>query len=839
MARNQLEPFALSADEFFVSSRRSIWVVLGLCMCCGCSHPHLDPSGRVSAADIRAGSLPVGAAVCLDGMATYDDVTKSTLIVQDATGGVRFGNVNMENDLAGQWAEVCGETHRGTGEMTLSGVQVKLLGKAAFPKPVAASARDWVRGVVDWKWVEIQGTAYAENTDWLNRASLHMVSEGRRVRVYFMGRVDPPVFAALMGAKVRVQGVARPAGGGEEDDLVLFCPTRELVTVETPAPPADSLALLSAAAAARIAGRLPARRVRLRGALAVSGVDGALSFRDDSGELHLALLPQPLGETHDVEVTGFPVYRGSVATLEGPVLARQDKPVERRLIQTVHDLHALSRREAVLSLPARLRAVVTYVDPTTGLLFVQDGTGGTFIWLGIRPSVPYTAGDMVEVTGTTDPGDYAPLVRETQVRRLGPGRLPTPRTSNMGQLFTGAEDANWVQTEGIVTSVAGDSVKAVLTLVEGERSLEADLNVSRSSAAKLLDARVRLAGVCGAKLNAHKQLVGIRLFVPNWMSVTILSKGEPALATDSETPIGELLKYATAERHRVRVRGVLTLVTPGGPVYMEDATGGLLVQSAAPGGLSTGDSVEAEGFPVAGSFSPVLQNAEIRRGNHAIRVEPADISAEDALAGGYESQLVRVEGTIVNRLATFAGQSLMVQDGDLAFEAHLPDDSKEVTWPGDGTLVRLAGICSVRVQNRSGTIVPTEFSLQLRSPQDITVVRAASWWNVPHIRQLLTIAVILVLGSAIWILLLRKRVQAQTGIIREKLAQEARSARGCRSGQPLQKRVSGQHEPRDPHSHERGDRHDGSVARYRSDTPSSKNYAETVRRSGEALLERH
>src|SRR5438445_812546 len=47
-------------------------------------------------------------------------------------------------------------------------------------------------------------------------------------------------------------------------------------------------------------------------------------------------------------------------------------------------------------------------------------------------------------------------------------------------------------------------------------------------------------------------------------------------------------------------------------------------------------------------------------------------------------------------------------------------------------------------------------------------------------------------------------------------SEASRSQRGCRSGQPRQKRVFGQHEPRDPHANERDSRHDRARSRHKS-----------------------
>jgi signal transduction histidine kinase/DNA-binding response OmpR family regulator len=135
--------------------------------------------------------------------------------------------------------------------------------------------------------------------------------------------------------------------------------------------------------------------------------------------------------------------------------------------------------------------------------------------------------------------------------------------------------------------------------------------------------------------------------------------------------------------------------------------------------------------------------------------------------------LVRTEATVVDHLSTFADQVVVVQAGDLLFNAHLPYERKALVWPSKGALLRLTGVCSVRVEDKLNQIVPTSFDLYLRSAADISVLRDAPWLNSQRALQVLGVTVLLVLLSAVWIILLRKRVRRQTAIIREKLESEA------------------------------------------------------------------
>ncbi len=352
--------------------------------------------------------------------------------------------------------------------------------------------------------------------------------------------------------------------------------------------------------------------------------------------------------------------------------------------------------------------------------------------------------------------------------------MPKPRPASLDTLYTGREDSNWVQAEGNVSAIRELDGVLELTVVEGVHTFVVHITGGGPLAGRLLDARVRMEGVCGTRFNERRQLIGITLFVPGWRYVTILKPGFANTADIPETPISSLLQYSSEERHRARVRGTLTLVDPNGTAFLEDSTAGLQVQATLPGDIHPGDEVEAVGLPVPGPFSVLLQNAVVRRIGRAAPLSPPDVSAEDALNGAYDSQLVRIQARVVDHLSTLIDQVLVVQAGDLLFNAHLPYERKAMDWPNSGALLRLTGVSSVRVEDKLAQIVPVAFDLYLRSAGDITVLRGAPWLNTRRAFQVLAAMGALILFSGGWILLLRKRVWRQTGIIRQQLDQEAR-----------------------------------------------------------------
>src|ERR1019366_2441326 len=119
-------------------------------------------------------------------------------------------------------------------------------------------------------------------------------------------------------------------------------------------------------------------------------------------------------------------------------------------------------------------------------------------------------------------------------------------------------------------------------------------------------------------------------YVPGARYVTILKPGVANPADIPETRISSLLQYSPEERHRVRVRGTLTLVDPSGTAFVEDSTAGMRVEVALPADVHPGDEVEAAGLAVPGALSPILQHAVVRRLGPGAPIVPPDTSAEDA-----------------------------------------------------------------------------------------------------------------------------------------------------------------------------------------------------------------
>ncbi|MGD0201966.1 MAG: hypothetical protein ABSD27_14585, partial [Bryobacteraceae bacterium] len=319
-----------------------------------------------------------------------------------------------------------------------------------------------------------------------------------------------------------------------------------------------------------------------------------------------------------------------------------------------------------------LRGVVTFVDPASWFLFVQDETAGVYVM--VLPDLPpnLTAGMEVEVRGRASIGRFAPIIADPKVIILGPGQFPIPKRLPEDEIIAGRFDSEWVEVEGIVRRVEGPQYgRADLVLATGSERLSVRLPWphTRALPLDLVDARVRVHGVYGVLSNQLRQLTGIQILVPGWEHVSVIERAPHGPAGLRPQPIHGLLQYsATASlRHRFKISGAVTYASAD-TVFIQDATGGLMVRTAGGPRVRVGDRVEALGFISAPTLSPVLEDAVLRvTGREAL--EPREITAADAAAGLCRDHLVRIESLVLDTAASLSDYTLVLQAEKLVFNA--------------------------------------------------------------------------------------------------------------------------------------------------------------------------
>jgi signal transduction histidine kinase len=180
---------------------------------------------------------------------------------------------------------------------------------------------------------------------------------------------------------------------------------------------------------------------------------------------------------------------------------RYFEPMRRELQDYRTDLNALpisNLRLLAPNLPSRVtvHGVVTLVSP---VLFVQDSTGGIAI-NAVHTNKPMQIGDAVEARGDAELHDFSSVLRNADVRLLWQHTPVPPVSVTASQAATGAFDAQFIETEGVLVSKQRAGGRAVeLKLDEGSQSFVAIAeNPSLAETIKNLQpgSRLRLRGIC-------------------------------------------------------------------------------------------------------------------------------------------------------------------------------------------------------------------------------------------------------------------------------------------------------------------------------------------------------
>ncbi len=461
--------------------------------------------------------------------------------------------------------------------------------------------------------------------------------------------------------------------------------------------------------------------------------------------------------------------------LQGAISGQQVRPpvLGLPILTQAAQIRELSPKEANRGYPVHLRGTVTFVDDFA--LFVQDSSAGIAV-IASGLSRDIHSGQLVELEGVTEYPDFAPQINNARVQVLGVAPMPVAKRVSFEQLASTQEDSQWVEVEGIVHTVVTDKIPippatdvspAMVVAVSGNRLLARVPWMRETEAARFVDSRIRIHGVAGAIYNQKNEWVGARLFVPHQTQIQILEPPPPDPFAIPLQPISSVLRFNLngSSGHRTRIQGVVTLRQPSKALFVRDETGNIDILTGQTTQVQVGDRVNVAGFPAVGEYTHFLDDAIVEKLGTGPAPVPLEVTAKQLLEGDYDAELVSIEADLLEESHRPNAQSLVLKDGNISFDATMASGAhdRKLHALRAGSRLRVTGIC-LSGHDENGR--SQSFQIMFDGPEDVVTISQPPWWTPKHALELLGWVGLFLLGTLLWVVVLHRRVQQQTAIIR-------------------------------------------------------------------------
>lgn len=429
----------------------------------------------------------------------------------------------------------------------------------------------------------------------------------------------------------------------------------------------------------------------------------------------------------------------------------------------------LSPEEAQRGYPVDIRGVVTCVVQEHNAFIIQDTTHAVFVVNAPAKAMP-ARGELLEITGKSDKGTFAPLVRVNQLKDLGAGAMPEPVRPTWDQLVKGSLDDQWVEVRGIVEESyprpAGyPSQWSKITLRTTEGSLWVDVWLVGTNFEKLKnyeDSIVRLRGCLFVALttDTHQLDLGhIRMYVDS------IDVDQPAPADAFSVPekrAADLTRFDPEANsfQRVKVSGQILYII-GQDYFMMNGTNGVRFTLRHPQGLHTGDLVDVAGYPELNGAAPHLRSAVARKTGRTTLPVPRILSPGDLPNAMYDSTRVRIEGALISSRVAASNEALEVQSGSWRFVARVKQKGSALP-PPIGSRLALTGVYAMQggAPLMDGSAAP--FDLLVHSGSDIVVLAKPPWWTLKRLLVIMGALVCALAFLVLWVTQLRRQVEQRS-----------------------------------------------------------------------------
>jgi signal transduction histidine kinase len=486
-----------------------------------------------------------------------------------------------------------------------------------------------------------------------------------------------------------------------------------------------------------------------------------------------------------IAVAGFAAALPAAAAAEPPV----------RFVP-IAEIRSLDEDAVAGRPPTAVRGVVTQVDRDGRIFTVQDESAGIWfsvtlaraagVWQGDDAALKQlAAGDLVEVEGVSDRGGFAPLILPRSIHVRGRRPLPPAVPVVSERFFSGCDDCLRVEVAGVAQGFRDEGSHWLLVLERNGRRFDARLPKAAcvDPAKTVVDAAITLVGVASATMNARGEILYPRLLVSDPADVQITAPPASGPFDAPKVPLRAISHFQPEPRggHRLRTEGVVTYAVPGRYFTVQEGTTGVRVQTRSTEPLVPGDRVEIAGFLDRGRATAGITEAIYRvLGREAapapIAVPPSRIVEINRRAarlglmaepGDYDGCAITFPARLLDVDRTQSGGLFVLAvDGlESSVIATLgPEVFSAVRGLEPGSELQVSGILQIESSARDSPLAAPDderLTLRIRTPDDVRVVRAASWWNPRRLAAGLAALAAVATGTLAWVVLLRRQVAAQ------------------------------------------------------------------------------
>jgi signal transduction histidine kinase len=551
------------------------------------------------------------------------------------------------------------------------------------------------------------------------------------------------------------------------------------------------------------------RRVDVSGVVTAASISGrSITVTLASGSRHFkALSPLPAGivpsslvgfsaRVKGTDAAAWSQVHTNLLTICVFVLEESDFIVERppvvaslkNVLTNANAVLSLTGDQAAEGIPVSLTGVVTAAPfGWNGSFFVQDASGGVFAdnSNGAQP-VP---GDLVQVTGVSIPGGYAPCIELSQWTKLGTAPLPEAKRASLDRVMSGAEDGQRVEISCTLRSVSQwcDGLTR-LDFASGWVEFRAFAPTSSmTNLNSLAGATVRIRGTAAALFNGLlRQIQQVVIWIPGESDLIIDHLPDTGISSRPFIPLDAIARYRRNDSPdaRVRVRGIVTYQRPYTDIFLHDETGGLQVACSDTNVFAPGETVEAIGYPALKDFLPVLEDAILVRTEKPKQtVVPKKADIPDLRKGYCHSDLISLKGKLLysslQQLRTLNSavdappeNILTLQSDDCIVTVEVPGAREFAGLKSIpiGSTLEVTGLCLLKTDaNRKIVAV----RILLPQPGNVRIVGLSDWWTSQRLLAVLGVVLaISLVGLAVTIAILRKNAALKLSIAEKIKAQE-------------------------------------------------------------------